>query len=526
MSTDSGLLQDYLAAAGAPPDKVAVTDGRTALSWGEVAARSDRLARLLTAAGVGRGDRVVVCLRRSPEFLPAILGILQAGAAYVPLDPKSPPERWRRIVADCAPRLLLGDSHTLQPLATVAGTIPTVDLKDADCSPAAAGTAFPAYRQYGPAAPLAPELTPDDLAYILYTSGSTGTPKGVMITHRNVRNYIDWAVDCFAIQAGDRILGTAPFHFDMSTFDLWCAVKTGAGLCLADEAMTLFPEKLLAFMERERVTLWKGISSLLLYLERGGVLAPGRVPGLSRIIFSGEALPARSLIRWMETFPEKFFCNAYGPTEATGISLYYPVARIPAGAGERIPIGSPCKGMRAAVVDDALQAVGAGAAGELLLSGPGLGTGYLNDPERTAKSFVQAAPFGGPAGTWYRTGDLVVQRPEGHFEFIGRLDHQVKIMGYRIELGEIEQALRAVDGVGEAAVIAADRGGITELIAFFEAAGAVDPASILQHLRNRLPGYMLPRRLLPVAGLPRCGRGKIDRESLRLLAAEGRHATG
>ena len=143
MSTDSGLLQDYLAAAGAPPDKVAVTDGRTALSWGELAARSDRLARFLAAAGVGRGDRVVVCLRRSPEFLPAILGILQAGAAYVPLDPKSPPERWRRIVADCAPRLLLGDSHTLQPLATVAGAIPTVDLKDADCSPAAAGTAFP-----------------------------------------------------------------------------------------------------------------------------------------------------------------------------------------------------------------------------------------------------------------------------------------------------------------------------------------------------------------------------------------------
>jgi len=347
-----------------------------------------------------------------------------------------------------------------------------------------------------------------------------------MITHGNVCNYISWAVESFPIRSEDRILGTAPFHFDMSTFDIWCALKSGATLCLADESLTLFPERLLGFMEAERVTIWKGISSLLLYLERSGCLGPGRIPTLNLILFGGEALPSRSLIRWMDSFPNKFFYNVYGPTEATGISLYYPVETVPGGPGERIPIGRPCKGMKAILLDEKQMAVQEGTMGELYLAGPGLGAGYLNDPDRTASSFIPLSLDGGSPEIWYRTGDLAFLRTDGNFEFVGRKDHQVKIMGYRIELGEIEQALHAIEGIREAAVIAADRDGVAELVAFVQGDGAGDAARILSGLRDRLPGYMLPRRLFQTDNLPRCGRGKIDRTALQRLAMEARNATG
>jgi amino acid adenylation domain-containing protein len=367
---------------------------------------------------------------------------------------------------------------------------------------------------------------PDDPAYILYTSGSTGDPKGVIISHANVRNYIDWAVETFAIQGLDRILGTAPFHFDMSTFDIWCAVKTGATLCLADEGLTLFPEKLLRYMEAEGATIWKGISSLLLYLERSGCLAPERAPALTRILFGGELLPARSLIRWMETFPEKCFYNVYGPTEATGISLYYPLERAPGSPGERVPIGCPCKGMKAMLVDEDLAPVPPGKVGEMWLAGPGLGGGYLNDPDRSDRSFITTCLINGLPERWFRTGDLAFRRADGIFEFVGREDHQVKIMGYRVELGEVEQALHAIEGIREAAVVAADRNGIAELVAFFQTDGAGDSAYILSRLRDRLPAYMLPRRFFSLNQLPRCGRGKIDRTALEELAQGARNAIG
>jgi amino acid adenylation domain-containing protein len=526
---DRNLLQDYLEPWSAYPERVAVTDGRRAITYGELTESSSRLAGLLVECNVGRGDRVAVCTRRSPDYLWAILGIIRAGAAYVPLDPKAPPERWRKIVDDCAPSALVGDLSSIQAIMAAGLTAlpkillaPRSKLHDD-------GMVVAADLEDILAAPAVPPVcgnTSEDLAYILYTSGSTGVPKGVMITHGNVCNYISWAVESFAIRTEDRILGTAPFHFDMSTFDVWCALKTGATLCLADESLTLFPERLLGFMEAERVTIWKGISSLLLYLERAGCLGPGRIPTLNRILFGGEALPARSLIRWMDSFPNKFFYNVYGPTEATGISLYYPVETVPGGPGERIPIGRPCKGMKAILLDEKQMAVREGTTGELYLAGPGLGAGYLNDPDRTAGSFIPLSLDGGSTETWYRTGDIAFLRPDGNFEFVGRKDHQVKIMGYRIELGEIEQALHAIEGIREAAVIAADRDGVAELVAFVHGEGAGDAARILSGLRDRLPGYMLPRRLFQTDSLPRCGRGKIDRTALQRLVMEARNATG
>ncbi|APG26933.1 hypothetical protein A7E78_03235 [Syntrophotalea acetylenivorans] len=524
---DGNLVQHYLHHSPVSPAKVACTDGRRSITYAEVADLSNRLATLLKQYGVRRQDRVALCLNRSASFLPAVLGILKADAVYVPLDPNSPPERWQKIVADCAPTAILCDSQTILPLAeTVKASIPRIFFAPRCELPLAGVEAAAAIEDVLASSMRAPPCSnePDDLAYVLYTSGSTGAPKGVMITHRNICNYIDWAVDYFAINSEDRLLGTAPFHFDMSTFDLWCPIKAGATLCLADKALTLFPEKLLGFMEAEQVTIWKGISSLLFYMDRAGVIAPGRIPTMSRVLFGGDALPTRTLIRWMEAFPDKSFFNVYGPTEATGISLCYPVKNIPQEPGERIPIGRSCKGMKADLLDESLLPVPNGTVGELCLTGPGLGKGYLNDTERTARVFFTVRVPGASAENWYHTGDLGLRREDGNIEFVGRKDQQVKVMGYRIELGEIEQALRAIDGVCEAAVVTADRGGMEELVAFVEDNGGTDHAFIMARLRDRLPGYMMPRRLLPLADIPRCGRGKINRAALRALAMETKHA--
>jgi len=520
---NGSLVQHYLDTASVSPDKVACTDGNTDITYGGLTERSGRLATLLINSGVCRQDRVAICLSRSAEFLPAILGILRADAVYVPLDPKSPPERWRQILADCTPTALLCDSQTVLSLTNALNSpIPMILLGHRSNLPPGAADVSADIEDLL-ASPLLEKdyrNLPDDLAYILYTSGSTGQPKGVMISHRNIRNYIDWAVDYFAIKPEDRILGTAPFHFDMSTFDLWCPLKAGATLCVANNMHTLFPEKLLHFMESQQISIWKGISSLLFYLDRAGVLTPGRIPTLSRVLFGGDELPARTLISWMKTFPEKNFYNAYGPTEATGISLCYPVEKIPGNSGERVPIGRPCKDMRAVLLDHKCMPVPDGASGELCLAGPGLAAGYLNDPDRTAQAFFTLTTIGEKEGTWYRTGDLALRKADGNYEFIGRKDNQVKIMGYRIELGEIEQALRAFEGVLDAVVVKVQRDGLDELVAFVEEQEGTQNSSILHHLRGCIPAYMIPRRVISLSDLPRCSRGKIDRAALRLRGLE------
>ena len=357
----------------------------------------------------------------------------------------------------------------------------------------------------------------DDLAYILYTSGSTGRPKGVTITHGNVRAYIDWAVAEFSVTPADVVLSTAPFHFDMSVFDLFVPLAAGARLAVADRSLALFPSRLVEFAEREEATIWKGVSSLLMYMERARVLAPGRLPALRWVLFGGETLPTRTLMRWMEIYPDKAYCNAFGPTEATGISVYHVMRAPPASADARVPIGRPCAGTEASVRDGDGREVADGEVGELYLGGPCLSPGYLGDPEGTARAFLtEPAGPGGAPRRLYRTGDIVQRNDRGELEFIGRRDGQVKSMGYRIELGDIEHALRAVDGVADAAVILVEDGpaGLRELVGFFEGSPTVDEGETQRELARRLPSYMAPRRLMRLDRLPRGDRGKVDRAAL------------
>jgi amino acid adenylation domain-containing protein len=515
------LVQHYLDhSAALYPQKTAITDGRTTTTFGELAAASDRLASFLVSLGIMRGDRIIYFLKRSPECITATIGILKAGAVYVPLDKKTPPERWNRIILGATPRAIICDLTTLVDTLEWTAVLnvplmiiclgPYLELEKYgekvfffDKNEAATGI------------PISINGDPDDVAYVLYTSGSTGVPKGVMVTHNNITNYIDWALGYFNITADDHILGTAPFYFDMSTFDIFSALAAGASLCIATEELLLFPEKLVRFMEQEKITLWKGVSSLLMYMYRAGVVRSDRMPLLKTIIFAGEPFDAQYLHQWMDAFPQKSFYNGYGPTEATGVSLCYHVKRPPE-MGQPIPIGKPCKGAKAILVDENDKLVVIGELGELCISGACLAKGYLNDPEKTKSRFTPP-PSGCDVGELiYHTGDLCRQTPEGDYIFVSRKDLQVKWMGYRIELNEIEINLMAHPQVRSAVVLLSGTGnnGLNELVAFYEADAKIDSACLSQFLEKRVPTYMIPKIFIQVDSLPRNDRGKIDRDEI------------
>jgi amino acid adenylation domain-containing protein len=518
------LLQTYLHdPVSHSPEKIAVTDGSRSLSYRDLSVLSNKIAHSLKSMGAVRQDRVAICLQRSVNSLSSILGVLKADAIYVPLDQKAPPVRWAHIIEDAAPKVLICDSKTVsvarEALARIGVTIPIMVLcNSAEIQEEIAGDiiCLETIESCDASEPIYAN-NQNDIAYILYTSGSTGRPKGVMISHANVKIYMNWAIDHFNISAEDNILGTAPFHFDMSTFDIYCALKSGAMLCIAGEIQTLFPEKLVKFIEQHQVTLWKGVSSLLMYMSRTGALKEGAMPRLRQVLFAGETLPTKYLIDWMTTFPEKTFYNAYGPTEATGVSTCYRIDSVPDSAHARIPIGVPRCGTRTLLLADNHTEVSFGEVGELCIVGDGLAKGYLNDPEKTAKAFVES-PLSRCDDRIYKTGDLARLLPDGNLEYLGRKDRQLKFMGYRIEAGEIEQALLAMPHIKDTVVALMESRlseGLFELAAFWEAEGEVDVAVISAELKKRLPSYMIPKRFIRVEKMPRCDRGKIMLEALK-----------
>jgi amino acid adenylation domain-containing protein len=507
------------------PERIAVTDGRFSITFGELDSFSDRLGRFLMALGASRGERVVYFLKRSPACITATMGILKSGAAYVPLDQKTPLERWRRIVEDAAPAALLCNKDTIAETQARRSSLglrcPVVCLDPREDWNGSGKNIFFIENIVTFSDVALPDIDLNDLAEVLYTSGSTGTPKGVMITHGNIENYIDWAIEYFSITVEDHLLGTAPFYFDMSTFDIFCAIAAGATLSVATEDLLLFPEKLVRFMERQNVTLWKGVSSLLMYMCRAGVIRPGRLPSLRTVIYAGESLNPQYLSRWMQAFPEKSFFNGYGPTEATGVSLCYHVDHLPE-IGRPIPIGYPRNKMKAVLLGEDGLPVAPGETGELCIAGPGLAKGYLNDPEKTKKQFTSPPPECRDLGDRiYHTGDLACQNPDGSFVFIARKDHQVKWMGYRIELAEIETNLIAQPQMKDAVVLLAESGGgLTELVAFFEADENLEPTILSHFLEQRIPHYMIPKRFIQIESLPHNDRGKIARDELLRMYAE------
>jgi amino acid adenylation domain-containing protein len=476
--------------AARTPDAVAVEmDSGGSWTYAELLRRASTLAAHLHGLGAGPETVVAISADRSPELMAGLLGILQSGAAYLPLDPAYPRERLERMVEEAGASLLVQG----EGMAELRTSARVVVLEG----------------RYGEPAPKA-FAHPDNLAYVIYTSGSTGRPKGAMNVHRAVVNRLLWARSAHGIGPADRVLQKTPIGFDVSVWELFLPLLAGARLVLARPGGHQDPDYLAGLIVRRQVTVAHFVPSLLqAFLE-----APGAASGqLRRVIASGEALPPRLAARFGERLPGVTLDNLYGPTEAA-----VDVTAWSCTGEERrpVPIGRPVANVRIHLFDAGMRLVPIGAAGELMIGGVQVARGYLGRPDLTAERFVPD-PLGEPGGRLYRTGDLARYRTaDGAIEFLGRIDQQVKIRGVRIELPEIEAALGGLPGVAEAVVaVREDRPGDRRLVAWVVPSGAMLTAAELREgLARTLPAAMIPSAFVELSELPHLASGKLDRRAL------------
>jgi amino acid adenylation domain-containing protein len=475
------------------PGATAVVFGEDRVTYAELNARANRLAHDLRARGVGPEVRVAICLERGPEMVAAVLAVLKAGGAYVPLDPAYPADRLAYMLADSAPAVVLTQRAVARDLAGVleGGGVPVVDLTDAS-----------AWSHRPETNPERGVLAPEHPAYVIYTSGSTGRPKGVLVPHRGLCNVAAAQQRALGVGPDDRVLQFASLSFDAAAFELVMALASGAALCVASRDELLPGPGLLALLRRHAVTVLTLPPSAL------AALPAGDLPALRTITTAGEALPPELVERWGARHR---LWNLYGPTEAT----IWSTAAECADPARKPDIGAPIANVRAYVLDAAREPLPVGVPGELYVGGAGVARGYLGRPGLTAERFVPD-PFGGEAGArLYRTGDRVRWLADGTLDFLGRVDHQVKVRGYRIELGEIEARLAEHPAVREAVVVAReDEPGDRRLVAYVAGDPAAGADVLRAYLGETLPEYMVPAAYVHLDVLPLTPNGKLDRKAL------------
>ncbi|MEV7938301.1 amino acid adenylation domain-containing protein, partial [Kitasatospora sp. NPDC088264] len=464
----------------------------TTLTYAELDARANRLARVLAARGLGTEDIVALALPKSPEAVAAILAVAKTGAAWLPADPAYPAERLRHMLADSRAALVLTTAEAAAQLPETGAPRLLLDspghLAELATRP---GTPFTAAERVRP-------LSAGNTAYVIYTSGSTGVPKGVAVTHTGLPSMIDTQVAATGVGPGSRVLQAASLSFDVSVSDLAVALSTGAALVLPREQSQLVGEPLAALIEQY------GVTHADIATAMAATLPDVPLPSLRTLIGGGEAIPRELAARCGR---DRLMLNSYGPTETTVIvTMSEPLT-----GEEQPPIGHPCQDVRIHVLDERLRPVEPGTVGELYVSGPHLARGYLGRPGLTAERFV-SCPFGEPGDRMYRTGDLGSHRPDGQLDFVGRADDQVKIRGFRVELGEVEQTLSAHPEVRQAVVLVReDRPGERRLVGY--TVGAADPAELRAYCAERLPDHMVPT-VVVLDRLPLTPNGKVDKRAL------------
>lgn len=507
--------------AAAHPGRTAVRDRGSELTYEELDDRSSRIAAVLQASGVERGDRVGIYLPKQAQAVAGIYGALKAGGAYVPLDPQAPEARIGFIAADCGIRVLITgveQAAAWSALREAGAPLETIVVLNDETAPAVVeGVRLVCSSEVDATAPLREPVSTDrdDLAYLLYTSGSTGSPKGVALSHGNALAFVDWAVECFSITHEDRLSSHAPFHFDLSILDLYAAAHAGAAVVLVPAVDAMFPRSAARFISDNEITVWYSVPTALSALATKAGLEGGEFPRLRTMLFAGEVFPTKYLRLLMGLLPHVRFANLFGPTE-TNVCTYYDVAAPPESDLDTIPIGKAIAGVDAFAVSDEGTLARPGEIGDLYVRGPTVMQGYWGDVERTARALVPD-PLGG-AGRVYRTGDLVRENDDGNLVFLGRRDNQVKSRGYRIELGEIEAALHAHPAVVECAVLAIPDELVTNRIrAAVVVRDGTPEGELARFCGEKVPAYMVPEAFRLFEDLPKTSTGKTDRERLRTV---------
>jgi len=519
---DNALHDGFLRSAERTPDDVALEVDRHAWTYGELASRAASIAATLQQRTPdGGAPLTAVFALRSATGFAGILGALMSGRGYVPLNRTFPIDRTRRMLNDADCRSLVVDSASEAQLETL---LPGVErpllivLPDRDDVSESAGRwplhTFVGSRDLAPADGWRRQPSSrDGVAYLLFTSGSTGAPKGVAVTHRNVTHFVQTMAERYQIGEHDRFSQMFDTTFDLSVFDMFVAWERGACVCCPAANTLLNPD---SFIRDSRLTVWFSVPTVGAFMKRFGVLKENRYPSLRWSLFCGEPLQADIAAAWAHAAPQSTVENLYGPTEVTVACTAYRwnAESSRETANGIVPIGRPLPGMDAIVVDGALREVARGEAGELLMAGPQVAPGYWRNATATAKAFVQPPD---EDRTFYRTGDRV-RRPLGNgpLTYIGRVDHQIKVLGHRVELGEVESTLRAEPGVSEAVAVGwpVTPSGADSIVAFVTGA-EVDPAALKREAQRVLPAYAVPRDIRVVSQLPLNTNGKVDRQVLK-----------
>lgn len=474
-------------AARRTPEGVAFDDQRGALCWAALRRRAMEIGSWI-ASRVPAQSPVLVLMEKSPACVAAMFGTAYAGCFYTPVDAAMPPARVAMIAQVLRPALILCESKHREMASGLAGGVP-VGMVEA--LPNTTDDALLAERRAA--------HIDTDLLYVLFTSGSTGTPKGVSITHRSVIDLVQWACGALRLPRGVRFGSQAPFYFDNSVLDIYCAMRMAGSVHLIARMDFLFPRRLLGTLAAQKIDTLFWVPSALTAVANAGMLARGTLSDLKRVFFCGEVMPCRTLNLWKAALPDADFVNMYGPTEITDVCTWYRVDREFAD-GDSLPIGAPCANTRVYLLDS-----------EICVGGTCLSPGYYNAPERTAEAFVPNPLRPQIPEMIYKTGDMAEYNDHGELMFLGRRDSQIKRSGYRIELGEIECAMNAADGI----VLAC---------CYYDAArerivgaytGSPGEKALRAALKASLPKYMLPDVLLRRDALPQTGSGKLDRLALR-----------
>lgn len=487
------------------PDKTAIHDAGGSYTFSQLQAYSATLGQAVSTKLDGQIRRpVVVYMENSKEAVASFMSVVYSGNFYVPIDKKMPLSRVRNIFDTLEPELILCRDEDSERLQDEFADIGVLTVDQYFCASSAV--------QNDDHAALYKALTNEDLLYVLFTSGSTGNPKGVAIPHKGVINYIDWVTDCFSITEMDNIGNQAPFYFDNSVLDIYSMLKTGATLHITPHILFSQPVPLLEYIKENEISTIFWVPSALVLVSRLRALRNVDVSGtLKKILFAGEVMPAKQLNFWRKYIPDAVYANLYGPTEITVDCTFYIIDREFAD-DESIPIGKPIPNADVIVLDENNGiVVDPETAGELCVKGIGLAAGYYNNPDKTKEVFIQNPANRAYPERIYRTGDLVKYNEKGELVYVTRKDFQIKHMGHRIELGEIETAVSSFKEISMSCCLYDEKK--SKIVLFLEA--EVEKNEIIQRLRDSLPDYMLPGKVVYLEKLPLNANGKIDRVKLK-----------